>query len=37
MEFNDDDEIVVFRAYLDYEGYIDEVPEEVPNVRAESE
>lgn len=37
MEFNDDDEIVAFRAYLDYRGYVDEVPEDVPNVRAEAE
>lgn len=37
MEFNTDDEIVAFRAYLDYRGYIDEVPEDVPNVRAEAE
>lgn len=36
MEFNDDDEIVAFRAYLDYRGYVDEVPDEVPNVRAEA-
>ncbi|MFC4542450.1 nuclear transport factor 2 family protein [Halosolutus amylolyticus] len=36
MEFNDDDEIVAFRAYLDYRGYVDEVPEDVPNVRAEA-
>lgn len=37
MEFNDDGEIVSFRAYLDYRGYVDSVPEEVPNVRAEAE
>lgn len=37
MEFNDDDEIVAFRAYLDYRGYVDELPEAVPNVRAEAE
>jgi len=37
MEFNDDDEIVAFRAYLDYRGYVDDVPEDVPNVRAEAE
>ncbi|MEZ3162329.1 nuclear transport factor 2 family protein [Halorubrum sp. RMP-47] len=37
MEFNEDDEIVAFRAYLDYEGYVDEVPDSVPNVHAEAE
>lgn len=37
MEFNDDDEIVAFRAYLDYRGYVDDLPEDVPNVRAEAE
>jgi len=37
MKFNDDGEIVAFRAYLDYRGYVDEVPEDVPNVRAEAE
>jgi hypothetical protein len=37
MEFNEDDEIVTFRAYLDYRGYVDELPEEVPNVQAETE
>ncbi|WP_227132701.1 nuclear transport factor 2 family protein [Halorubellus salinus] len=37
MEFNDDDEIVAFRAYLDYRGYVGEIPESVPNVRAEAE
>jgi limonene-1,2-epoxide hydrolase len=37
MEFNDDDEIVAFRAYLDYRGYVDVLPEDVPNVRAEAE
>jgi hypothetical protein len=37
MKFNDDDEIVAFRAYLDYRGYVDEVPEDVPNVRDEAD
>lgn len=37
MEFNDAGEIVAFRAYLDYRGYVDEVPEDVPNVLAEAE
>lgn len=37
MEFNDEDEIVAFRAYLDYRGYVGELPEDVPNVRAEAE
>lgn len=37
MEFNADDEIVAFRAYLDYRGYVDELPDDVPNVRAEAE
>ena len=37
FQFNDDDEIVAFRAYLDYRGYVDEVPEDVPNVKAEAE
>jgi len=37
MEFDDEDNIVKFRAYLDYRGYVDELPEEVPNVRAEAE
>jgi len=37
MEFDDDGKIVAFRAYLDYRGYVDEVPAEVPNVRAEAE
>ncbi|WP_433632924.1 nuclear transport factor 2 family protein [Halomicrococcus sp. NG-SE-24] len=37
MEFNEDDELVAFRAYLDYSGFIGEVPEEVPNVEAEAE
>jgi limonene-1,2-epoxide hydrolase len=37
MEFDDDDQIVAFRAYLDYRGYVDEVPEEVPDVRSEAE
>jgi len=36
MEFNDDEEIVAFRAYLDYRGYVDEVPEAVPNVREQA-
>ena len=37
IEFNEDDEIVAFRAYLDYRGYVDEVPESVPNVRDEAD
>ena len=37
MEFNGDDEIVAFRAYLDYRGYVDEVPEDVVNVRDEAD
>lgn len=37
MEFNDDDEIVAFRAYLDYRGYVDELPEDVPNVQRQAE
>ena len=36
MEFTDDDEIVAFRAYLDYRGFVDEVPESVPNVREQA-
>ena len=36
MEFDDDDNIVAFRAYLDYRGFVDEVPEAVPNVQAEA-
>lgn len=37
MMFNDDDKIVSFHAYLDYQGYLDEVPDTVPNVRAEAD
>lgn len=37
MVFNDADEIIAFRAYLDYRGYVDDLPAEVPNVRAEAE
>ena len=37
MEFNDDDELVAFRAYLDYRGFVDEVPDTVPNVHAEAQ
>jgi ketosteroid isomerase-like protein len=29
-----EDNIVAFRAHLDYRGYVDDVPENVPNVRA---
>lgn len=36
MTFNDEGEIIEFRAYLDYRGYIAEVPEDVPNVRAQA-
>lgn len=36
MEFDDEDNIVAFRAYLDYRGYVDDVPESVPNVRAQA-
>lgn len=35
MEF-DGGKIVAFRAYLDYRGFVTELPEEVPNVRAEA-
>ncbi|WP_192498511.1 nuclear transport factor 2 family protein [Halorussus halophilus] len=37
MEFDEDDNIVAFRAYLDYRGYVDDVPEDVPNVQAQAE
>lgn len=32
MEFDEEDHIVAFRAYLDYRGLIDELPNDVPNV-----
>ena len=32
MEFNDEDQITAFRAYLDYQGLVDELPNDVPNV-----
>jgi limonene-1,2-epoxide hydrolase len=37
MEFNEADEIVAFRAYLDYRGYVDELPADVPNVRDQAD
>lgn len=37
MAFDEDDQLVAFRAYLDYRGYVGELPEDVPNVRAEAE
>jgi limonene-1,2-epoxide hydrolase len=36
LEFNDNDEIVAFRAYLDYRGYVAEVPKTVPDVHAQA-
>lgn len=35
MEF-EDGKIVAFRAYLDYRGFVAELPDDVPNVRAEA-
>jgi hypothetical protein len=37
IEFDNNDQIVAFRAYLDYRGYINEVPEELSDIRAEAE
>jgi limonene-1,2-epoxide hydrolase len=37
IKFDDEDNIVAFRAYLDYRGFVEKIPEEVPNVRAEAE
>ena len=37
FDFNENGKIQQFRAYLDYEGYLAEVPDEVPNVREQAE
>lgn len=37
FEFNDEDNIVAFRAYLDYTGFVGELPEDVPNVQQQAE
>lgn len=37
MEFNDDGKIVAFRAYLDYTGFVGEVPDDVPKVQQQAE
>jgi len=37
IEFNEADEIVAFRAYLDYRGFVEDVPDAVPNVRDQAD